>query len=151
MLADLADCESEITESDEQLWRQVPPSRCVGALPILEVFIPSSQDERKLSVGQSSRVSAEQCFNDYTGALGCKSIGVVQLSVSSVVLAAQVAVDENPLTVRVVDDAACDEVPDWHGYIDFNGIEQKRHRTAFAQHLWIAATEGNWAYGPEDA
>lgn len=148
MLAELTACESEVMSPSERLWRQVPPGLCTDELPVIDAFIPSTKDERKLSVGLSSRISVEDCYHDYTGAMGCRSIGVMQLFVSSVSGAAETTNEKEPLTVRVVDDAECDQAPSWHGYIDFNGIEERGLRKAFAQRLWLAAVENGWAYGP---
>lgn len=127
MLAELTACESEVMSPSERLWRQVPPGLCTDELPVIDAFIPSTKDERKLSVGLSSRISVEDCYHDYTGAMGCRSIGVMQLFVSSVSGAAETTNEKEPLTVRVVDDAECGELTKIE-----QGAFASRHNALFA-------------------
>jgi hypothetical protein len=140
----LKECESIVVEGPSLLWRQIAPSWRRSEWPILEAFIPSSKDQRMLSVGQADKVSAEDYWHEYVFDFDLNSAGVVAVSVAEV----YEALDLEDAEGRVVDDSECPTSPRWHGYIDFRFIEERGRRKAFAQHLWLAARQRGWVLGP---
>lgn len=125
-------------------WRQINP-RFVGEndLFLLEAFRAIPNPHRQLSVGHSSKITAEDCFAEYTKSGELKSAGVAPIPVSEIGKAI-----EQGINTYLVDDSANDDVPDWHCYIDFDSISTKRERLALSTRLAAAANKAGWAFTP---
>lgn len=132
----------ELTDSG-RCWRQIHPVHVTDEFCVLEAFIPTTKDNRQLSVGHSSKTEASDCFEAYSG-LGLASAGVAQMLVAAI---ADAAASEDVVTC-LVDDSALADRPDWHCYIDFSLIGERAKRKAFAQQLWHAARREGWAFRP---
>lgn len=124
-------------------WRQIHPVHVTDDFCVLEAFIPTTKDNRQLSVGHSSKLPAAECFEAYCE-LGLASAGVAQILVAAI---ADAAAAED-VVISLVDDSALPDRPDWHCYVDFSQIAERAKRKAFAQQLWHAARREGWAFRP---
>jgi hypothetical protein len=127
-------------DGEDRCWRQIHPSWLTDDFFILEAFIPATKDNRQLSVGHSSKISAEDCFADYTQTL--HSAGVAQFMVHAIAEASKLVA----VSVALLDDSMLPGRPAWHCYVNFGQINERLKRKQVAQRLWLAAKSAGWAY-----
>lgn len=123
---ELRDCEQEITEAGELLWRQVHPRFVRDGVVIAEGFVGPQPGTSEISVVRSSVRSSVQARAHHTERLGLDSAGTWAVSVGEVVEAQG----------RSIDDAECPEVETpGHAYVDLRLLsrnERKRARVVLA-------------------
>jgi hypothetical protein len=120
-----------VTE-DTLLLRQVNPGFIQNNRPSSQVFRPTPKDEFKLSVYDGDMITPEQAWKRFTGELGCRSVGVLAVTVGEC--------SEQSLPV-----ASSPEVFEQHAHIDFTGcttgqIEKKGKK------LQAAALGRGWLF-----
>lgn len=119
---------------DTLLHRQVHPSWIQQGRVTSQVFRPTPKDEKRLSVYDGDRITAEAAWNHYTSELGHASAGVLAVSV------AECAQQQ----LRVVPDSV--PFPE-HVVIDFTGFAKNQIEKK-AKHLRAAAESRGWQYQP---
>jgi hypothetical protein len=120
-----------VTE-DTLLLRQVHPGFIQDGRPSSQVFRPTPKDEFKLSVYDGDLITPEQSWRHFTGELGCRSAGVLAVTVREC--------SEQSLPV-----VSSPEVFEQHAHIDFAGcttgqIEKKGKK------LLAAALGRGWLF-----
>ena len=122
---------------DILLHRQVNPSWIREGRITSQAFKPTAKDQKKLSVYDGDRMTAEQAFRHYTQELRLTSIGVLALTV------AECWQQELPVT--------CDPEPfPEHVVIDFRDCSNADIKTK-AQYLTRAAVLRGWQYPVDPA
>ncbi|MER6556228.1 hypothetical protein ABT300_00430 [Streptomyces sp. NPDC001027] len=133
--------ESEITNQEEKLWRQVNPSWVHDGRVSSQLFRPTPKDTGEVSVTRSSLVTPEESYRHHTEVLGYSSVGVYYVDVAEV----------HEVGLRVVDDSQVDdgfERPPAHAYVDFKAVQSKGDQHKRASTLRDKAEKHGWQYGP---
>lgn len=120
--------EVELTDIDEQLWRNVHPAYLDDGNMTSQAFKPTSKDDQRLSSARAERVTARIHHMEFTEALGLESAGVWAVTVGEVL----------EVNLRAVWDERSQNPPDpcptGHTYIDFRG-QSGNKTTRLAQQL----------------
>ena len=127
---------------DHSCWRQIHPVHLADDFFKYEAFNPNGAESYQLSVGHSSKMSAFDCFVDYTLFVRMRSAGVAQFAVKVLGDANQ----EFGVSAALWDDSMLPLCREWHCYVDFAPIPSRALRKNFAQKLWLAAKAAGWAY-----
>lgn len=109
----------QITDSGEQLFRQVHPSWIQAGKPTSQAFKPTPKDQGLLSVSRGSKTTAAAAFELHTREKGFESVGVWGILVSDCSEAA-LGVYEKPVENPVPDPA--------HSVVDFRHLSDKETR-----------------------
>lgn len=109
----------QLTNPDEQLFRQVHPSWIQAGRPTSQAFKPTPKDQGMLSVSRGSKTTASAAFELHTRANGMLSIGVWGFRV----------VDCADIALNVYEDPVLAPVPDpAHSVVDFSPYGEKDSR-----------------------
>lgn len=124
--------EEDITESSDTCLRNVHPQFIVEGIVSSAAFMPTRNDEGELSTARSSKVSAEQHFNEFTH-MNHQSAGVYEVATE----------DIRNEELRWIDNESIQEESirmTGHAYIDYrvysNGKTKKKARS-LARHATL--------------
>jgi hypothetical protein len=127
--------DSTHADTNRLLFRQVHPSWIQNGRPSSQTFQPTPKDENKLSVFDSTLITAQSSFEYHTTQLKLRSAGVLGVSVEEVLqVGRRFERDGVPIPA--------------HGHIDFAGLSNGQAKRV-AQALQSKALARPWAYEPE--
>lgn len=133
--ADLEEGEVQLTRPDLVLYRNVNPKLFTeDGVPTFQVFMPTTNDNGKLSLYNGDKASCEDAVAQHQ-AFGRACIGAFALTVEEL----------ESRQLRVVDDSALgDGRPEAHAYADYRRMGKPERRTV-AQLLFAQAVERDYA------
>jgi hypothetical protein len=113
------DCEETlISDTEEKLFRQINPIHLQNGRVSSAVFVPRKTDNAKASVHIGSKIgTAKEAFNFYTGVLGFKSIGVLEVTYQ-IVQNEGLSAFHSPCSELLQDGTSISNSA--HGHIDFS-------------------------------
>lgn len=118
---ELRDCEYELDDADELLWRQVHPRFVRDGVVAAEGFVGPKPGTSEISVVRSSVRSSDLARTYHTETLGLDSAGTWAVSVSEVL-------DGQG---RSIDDANCPDVDTpGHAYVDLRLLSKNERKQA---------------------
>jgi len=122
--------------SDAPLLRQIHPTFIQNGHAHYTAFRPTKKDNKRLSVSDGHKISAEEAWKRYTEMRGYKSSGVLGVTISEC--------QSNHLSVR---EDKQDDQPD-HMVIDFSQLESNGKIDKAAKALCQFALGRDWLYRP---
>lgn len=121
---DLRECEHQLAEPDELLWRQVHPRYVRGTLVQAEGFVGPSPGTSEISVVRAALVTSSAAEAYHRDALGLKTAGTWAVTVGEV---------DDEARGRTVDDGGCDDVDTpGHAFVDLRDLTRNERRVARA-------------------
>lgn len=132
----------EITDPDENLWRQVHPNWLSSGRLSSQAFRATTKDQGLLSVARGAKVSAHEAFDRHVGR-GNTSVGVAAATVADV----HEVASGMKLSITVWDDSADQRLPDEHASIDCRELAGSKIKT-FGDLMARRARDRGWAYTP---
>lgn len=128
-------------DGDELLLRQVNPAFVRDGRPSSQVFRPTPKDEGMVSVNRGSRCAPEAAYQQFITRPGCRSCGVLAVSIAECAVEQLTALDA-PLAA---DDDGCDDPS--HAIIDFRGVSKNAAEKKAGRLGRIAEARG-FLFGP---
>ena len=116
------------------LLRQINPTFIQNGHAHYIAFRPTKKDEKRLSVSDGNKISAQAAWERYTETLGYQSCGVLGVTIS-----------ESETTGLPVCEAPVDGQPD-HMVIDFSHLDSRGKVDHAAKALCHFATVRDWLY-----
>ena len=121
----MTESRTELTSSEEELFRQVHPAFAPGGVPTSQAFTPTKKDKGFLSLDRGSKTSAKRSFDRFV-ALGHPSAFVLAVSVGDF---AEVQDEQGKTTAQripVFDDPNPESDPEnnAHAEADFNVVSK---------------------------
>ncbi|MCA9675172.1 MAG: hypothetical protein H6708_27815 [Kofleriaceae bacterium] len=133
----------KLEDDAELLLRQVHPAFVRDGRPSSQVFRPTSKDAGMLSVNRGASTEPESAFTRFVARPGCRSCGVLAVSVAECG-AEQLAAHDAPLTL----DPDGDDDPS-HAIVDFRGIAKNAVEKKSGRLVRVAVARG-FLHGPVD-
>jgi len=118
------------------LFRQIHPTFVQNGHVISPAFRPTPKDEKRLSVSDGRKISAEESWKRYTETLGFDSHGVLGVTVSEC----------QNMSLSVLDDPQDGQLD--HTVIDFSHLDSKGKIDRAAKVLCRFATKRGWLFLP---
>jgi hypothetical protein len=109
-----AAADEPLTDNDEILFRQVPPSWLDMGEPTSQAFFPTKKEAGQLSVARGSKTTFEDAYLHHTKVLGLRSAGTWGVTVG----------DVGAVSLRAYDQPR-DNSPA-HAYVDFRSLSNSQ-------------------------
>ncbi|WP_159039110.1 hypothetical protein [Streptomyces sp. JHA19] len=135
--------EVELTDADEEIWRQVNPAFVHDGRVSSQAFTPTTKDAGELSTNRATKVTPQAAFEYHIQQLELPSAGVYSLTVGEVA----------EVSLRVVDDSAVQDDeprPPGHAYVDFKGVSAGKRAKKIGANLREKAEGRGWRYRPDE-
>lgn len=145
-----------MVEPEEKLWRTIPQPWVANGRVTNLAFRPTPHDAGYLSICRSQAISAEDAYQERSEQIRkrCEDqgkphkppAGVLSVTVAEV---EEVSMDDGSTPLTVWDDSATENVPDYHGHIDFSPIVGNKDQVNTASDILTSVARARgWEYSP---